>query len=215
MARIDDFVRYVKDYAEPKTPCFISPNNLSVQIVFDAGTPDNPCKPTHYAKMELEMEPEHEALFSVVNTRQLTQADVINFIEDNVHCITPMVNESAVDPLQALAAFRSLTINEAQSTTSELHDQAQSVSLLSGVEAASKKAHPLPTSLVFTYTPALGLQPQTIPLRVIVTADNGKAAIKLRPVQWSQHMKRITDDFESVLKAALDDSVTLYVADLN
>lgn len=189
---------------------FIDVNGMTARIYFNLHTPEGKAgHADHFAEVKLETSAAYGALMKYAHT-PLDQRALHDFLEDwNLH-ITALYNgePDASKPLSAaLAAIRSITVETARQSTSDVRDMGSTRSAMETVDARSK--HTLPSGFIFECQPYAGLPSVPFHLRLGVTTGDDKVSLILRVQQREAIREAIGENFRRTLENLVGQDATL------
>ena len=207
----DDFVTYCKrwDTAE----CFINPEDMTATAIFNLGTLVNPGHADHTASLKMRKTAPMAEL-EKVDGRAMSQKGFAEWLEEWVPYLTILdgIGEDAkvIDPIQAIAAVRSVTIAARAEQTNEEGDRKSSRSRFAEVEAKTRGVDP--ALIRFRCEPYHGLDARDFSLRISILTGDDTPHFKLRVLQMEAEEEDMAAEFQEKLQAAFEDTnVTTYI----
>ena len=208
---IDEFIEYVSKHGDMDSSCvFIDAENMTAHAILDHGTPEEPQWGRHNALLRLTAEPEYEALIKN-NDCQYSQANFIDFVEEYKEYVRFIdANDIELDYKEALKSLRSL---KAESTNSQAQNSGNFSESRSALESLEIKAadRELPWGFLFECTPFENLNPVVFTAQLRAKKSGNEIALKYRLFQANETKKSITENFKTLLTAALVDEVNVYI----
>ncbi|MBN8921622.1 MAG: hypothetical protein BGP10_15850 [Rhodanobacter sp. 68-29] len=209
-----DFAGYVtrtheNGLAQGQPQGFIDPANMACAVFFNLGDGEHAGHADHTASLKLKPTAAYAALRAAL-AKAHDQRSLHDFIEDWRDAIVPM---TAGEPdttrriPSVLAAVRSITIDEARSSTHDDRDFGATRSTMESVDA--KSAHTLPSGLVFRCAPYEGLPGREFRLRLGVSTGADKLVLVLRMQQAEAVEEAIAADFRAALADKLSTACSL------
>jgi uncharacterized protein YfdQ (DUF2303 family) len=212
---IADFAEYAQKHAsiadtgEKAAAVFVDKDAMKASAVLNLGTTDEPGHADNLAIVVLEKSAAYSALLAIANGQARKQTEVAEFLEDWAHVITCRVDDEILPTGQAVAAVRTITIEQARKATSTEQQLGAERSAFESVQASSE--HKLPTYIDFTVDPPyFGLSARTLTMRLsIITGD--KPLIVLRIIKLQEHQELMAAEFAGLVRAALDDELPVAI----
>ena len=205
-AYILPFAEYTKAYGDLGATVFVNAANMSARAVLDLGTTAHPGHADNTASLKLESTAAFAALTNL-NARALRQATAAEFFEDwSNHAELSFFHDA--DPLttkQAIAAIRSITIEQARKVDSEEQQLSASRTAFESVKASSKET--LPTLIYFTTKPYPELQPRQFVLRLGVNTGDSTPTITMRVQNMEQHTEEMGAELVALISAHFGDGL--------
>lgn len=199
---IDDFVGYAEEFDQVGAKCFVDPDRVSAEIVFDIGTEEQPLHQDHTASLKLQKTSAYSAFLNLHGSK-MYQKDSSDFIEDFGEFIEVIANDNEKMSVgQAANAINKITIEAARSMTSEVGDFSESMSAMEKAEV--KGAKKFPSVLLFTCTPYTGLSKREFMVKISVLTGEEKPRLSFRVVQLETHQEDIANEFKEILVGKFD-----------
>lgn len=188
---------------------FVDKDHMKATAVLNLGGPDQPGHADNLAIVVLEKSAAYEALLAIANGQPRKQTDVAEFLEDWQHVVICRAGDDGIPVGQAVAAVRTITIEQARKTNSTEQQLGAERSAFESVQASSE--HKLPTFIEFHVDPPyFGLSPRTLTLRLsILTGD--KPLIVLRIIKLQEHQEQMAAEFADLVRAALDEELPVAI----
>lgn len=203
----ESFAQYVHQHQEPGCSIFIDPEEMSANAVLNLGTPAEPGHADNRATLTLRETPAYTTLRSLCKFAE-SQQKIAEWLEDWQDIITAHVApETASDedsiPGQikirtAIAAIRSLTIEQAKSVGTTVGNLNASASTFESI--AAKSVHTIPTRLCITTPTHEGLEPRAIQVRLGILTGDKAPTISLRIIREGDLQESIAKEFEEKLR---------------
>jgi uncharacterized protein YfdQ (DUF2303 family) len=181
-----DFAAYTLAHKEPGASVFINADNMAAVAVLNLGTPEAPGHADNLAQLKPKRTAAYTALLSVANGTPLKQSQVAEFIEDWRDSIVCSHGDETVPTTQAIAAVRSITIEE-----------------LRKMESTEQQ-------LRFTCEPYAGFYSRQFDVRISVQAGD-KPALVLRIIKQEWHNEDMANELAHQVRDVLHDSVPTLV----
>ncbi|MEW5250334.1 DUF2303 family protein [Microbulbifer sp. 2201CG32-9] len=163
---LEDFVSYCLGFGSDQSACFIDPEDMAAQAVFNLGSVSEPGHGDFTANLRLFKTAELEALLKL-NGSHCDQKYMAEFMEDYTDSITYYSSSGEVIPnSKAVAAIRRLTIESSRKEEHETQDFSASRSALEKIEARSDEG--LPAGFRFECIPYNGLNSRSFDLRLSI-----------------------------------------------
>lgn len=204
---IADFATYTKANADETedglkaASVFVDKDAMKATAVLNLGKPQAPGHADNTAVVLLEKTAAYEALLAIANGQPRKQSDVAEFLEDWAHDIVCRVDGELLPTGQAVAAVRTITIEQARKTNSNEQQLGAERSAFESVQASSE--FKLPTYIDFRAEIYRGLAVRTMTLRLsIITGD--KPLIVLRIIKLQEHQEDMAAEFAGLVREALD-----------
>ncbi len=197
--RIDDFCIYVDHEKTNDTAIFVAPDGKKTVAVIDYGNHSFPQWGDHRATLTLKETPEFEALQALCK-RELSQRDIIEWIEDWSATITPHINGSEITPLAAITALRKVKIDQKASATVTDQNFQAARSTMEMIEASSADG-PLPNGLDLTCNIYESTALRTIRTRLAMKTGGDKPYFTLRIIAIEIHMRDIANEIHGRIKS--------------
>lgn len=203
---LNDFAEYAKRRAETgsaKVPVFIDAEKRSAQAFFNLGNELSPGHADDIALLTLPPTAAFAALLAIEGKR-LTQADLIDWIEDWREQMAPRLQDGAEEPssiAKAIAAIRTITVKATSETESDTRDFGARRTAMDDVEARSRGV--LPAGFTFQCAPCAGLSLITAQLRLAVITAGDKPTLSLRVIGREALLEGVAQDFKAVLDGKL------------
>lgn len=202
--RLADFCRYVKAEAEgglSDAACFVAPNGSGADAVLDYGTHSAPLWGSHRAELRMRHTAEFTALDEITR-RPLTQRDLIDFIEDWAHILTPVRGDDEISLPQALAAIRRVDIKQTKNVGHEQGDWGATRSSMEQIEAKSGD-QALPDGFQVRCRVYPHTAERTITARLSLLTGDDTPRLRLRILGREQLMQEIAEEIEQAISTEL------------
>lgn len=197
-----DFFEYAQEYDNANAKCFIDPEQMSANLVFDLGDIAAPQHQNHKAKLSLKKTEAYRALLSI-SGRSLQQKESGDFIEDwGDHLTINSTSGEVMTPAQASKKLRDLTIEAARSVNSKVDDFGQQASGFDSIEAKNSDA--LPSFIDFKCTPFQGLTATNFQLRLSIITSEDRPKISLRVIKLEATQEEIAAEFKALVLAGFE-----------
>ncbi|NID15010.1 DUF2303 family protein [Luteibacter yeojuensis] len=208
---IEAFVSYVQ--AHPGGEGFVNTENVSAKVYFNIGTTDAPGHADWTGELKLKHTPEFSALLQV-NGRKLTQRDLVDFIEDWGHCITPFDKDGQpIKPSVALGAIRNISIKASNESNHQERDFGARRSAVEDIEASAENG--VPYSFGFVAIPYPGLMQRSFTMRLSILTSGEKPLLVLRIISIESAVEAIAQEFKRTLEAQVGDAATLVLGNFS
>lgn len=162
---VEEFGKYLAKNSHKDTVVFVDQEHLTARGIIDCGNQENPLWGEHKASVVLDETPEYEVLRTHEGSR-LKQKDFIEFCEEwRDFIVFRDMNRQPIDSDEALAALRRITVNEKNTSTSEINTHKQSVSEFDEIEITALNGRP-PVYFSYTCRPAEELHEMTAMCRL-------------------------------------------------
>lgn len=196
------------------TQTFIDPEKVSATAFFNLGDFEHAGHADHKAILALKATAAYSALQLVsAPTNLMNQRQLHDFLEDWRDIIVPVYGEEE-DPKRfasALAAVRSITIEQARSVNLAESDFGAKRSAMESIDA--KSDHVLPSRFTFKTAPYEGFSERKFYLRLGVNTGNAGEQLRLtlRVQQAEKVAEEITAEFRNLLDAQISAASALFV----
>lgn len=197
--RIDEFCAYIRHQMTlDATAIFIGPNGLAAKAVIDYGSHDAPQWGDHTATLDLPLTPEYTALKALCAT-DLTQRDLIEYLEDWGNIVTPRVDGQDSSLGAALDAIRKVEIaQKAVATHSETHFAAARTAM-EEIEARSGAGR-LPSDILVRCPLVHGTTTQPIQARLSLLTGSDKPKFRARIIALELLQKALAEEVEQLIR---------------
>lgn len=207
-ALLEEFTEYVAATTEEAGgvdgyACFVDPETMSAQVIFDLGDIDAPGHCDHTAKLKLKRTSTYNEVLKI-NGDKLEQRQLAEWMEDWVDVLTATNEHGETMPMSAaIAAIRRITIGSSAEATSEETSFSSRRSAMAEVEA--KNRDQLPAFLQFICEPYQGLKERTFTLRLnVITGE--KPRIGVRIVRLETAEEEMAKELEELLRQGFEDT---------
>lgn len=202
--RIGEFCDYIKHQVMPGvTVIFIDPNGLDAKAIIDYGSHEAPQWGDHTATLALPLTPEYAALKALCG-KDLTQRDLIEYLEDWGNIITPRTDGTDISLASALDAIRKVEISQkASATHTEAHFSAARTAM-EEIEARSGAGR-LPSDIIVHCPLVHGTAAQSIQARLSLLTGSEKPRFRARIVALDLLKKALADEVEQLIRAEFAD----------
>lgn len=195
-----DFGAYVTAHASPGATVFVKPISMAATAVLNLGSPEAPGHADDVAELCAESTAAYTALTKIANGAPFGQRAVAEFLEDWAPNIACANDDGPINPAQAIAAVRRVTIEgmrRLETTTSALSESRSAFEQVT----ASSSGTPFPTRIEFRCTPYHGLEERTFSIRVGVRADEKSPGITMRIVTPEQHAEEMAEELAAIVRS--------------
>lgn len=194
---IDDFVRYVKANGWVGSTCFINPEKMTANAIFNLGNHYEPGHADFTALLKLDMTAEYKELLKY-NGQPMPQKVFAEWAEDWRELIAFHDSEGSTIPAsRAISAIRRLTIESVRKENHEVGDFNASRSALESIEAKSDDG--IPAGFKFTCNPYNGLPTHYFQCRVSILKGGEAPRLTFRVVQLELETERLSEIFMKIL----------------
>lgn len=197
---IEDFVVYTTLNHEDGATVFVDAGEMRATAVLNLGNTNAAGHADNTATLNLQPTAAYLALKRIVDGKR-AQRDVAEFIEDWIGLVECFSDDEKLQPKQAIAAVRAVTIEGLRRTESQEQSLSASRGTFESVTASSKT--PLPTFIYFTCEPYQGLSERTFVLRLGVITSDEKPALLLRVVKAEEHQEEMARELTGKVRDRL------------
>jgi uncharacterized protein YfdQ (DUF2303 family) len=195
--RLEDFCRYAKAESESSdedAAVFVLPDGSGAKAIMDYGCHTAPLWGKHSAVLEMRPTAEFASLRKA-SASPLGQRELIDWLEDWSHIVTPYRGDDTLSLTKALATIRRVDIKQSKSATHEQNDWSAARSSMEQIEARSGEES-MPEGFrvrcqVYPHT-----QERDITVRLSLLTGDDKPRLRLRIVGLDALMKAIADEIE-------------------
>lgn len=203
-ALVEDFAAYVKDNGG--TVCFLNPETRTARTIFDLGTLEQPGHWEHKAVLMTAITPEFHALESA-NGQMQPHRSFIEFMEDwRAFWSAVDAEGNEIPQPKAIAALRSMTVENITKAASEVDDMAERRSSMESIEARSQEVQI--HRFLFDLVPLEGFSIRRIECRFGFRAHNG-LHLGISIIGKGQLDKELSEEFQAIVAEQLPD-LTIY-----
>lgn len=202
----DDFAEYVQAHAEAGASVFVDAENMTAVAVLNLGEPTTPGHADNLAKLVGKKTAAYLALLAIVD-KPLPQQRLAEFMEDWGDCVSCFIDDGEIPNKQGIAAVRSITIDAARKTNSNVGDLQADTSVFDSVAASSK--HQLPSRISFECEPFVGLTERKFLLRLSVTTTD-KPLLTVRIAQFEAELEAMADELGDRVRDAIGSTVPVF-----
>lgn len=193
---IDEFINYAIKYEQDGAQCFIDPDVMTAEAIFDLGTQAEPGHCKHQAKLKLKPTADFRALKEIDGERN-AQKVLAEWIEDyscNLQAFEG--NGTPIDISVASAAVRNMTFEHKRGGDSSVEDFSASQSEYESMAIRTKEEYPMPAVFKFTCIPYHGLSERSFELRMSAI---GNQTLVLRIKKLEAHVEAMGEEFKSII----------------
>lgn len=199
---IGEFHNYCKDQLETFThfPVFVDGPEMQAKAIIDYGTADLPGHCRFNATVQLERTALYKALLNKIHETRYTQRDMAELLEEYASHVDVIVEtDKGKEPValpKALAAIRSMSVDNVRNVSSEQNSYSESASVL---EKQSVNANSIkPVAFSFTCMPYNELKERTFLVRMSpITRDGISFSLKVLTLEETQ--EDIAQEFKAKL----------------
>jgi len=199
---IADFCEYNKQFDKKGARCFINPDDMSAETIFDLGTDLEPLHQQNKAQIKLKK----TAIFAEISKlsgAKLSQQLAAEFIEDWGEFLSVTNNEGNEMELSLAAkSFRDLTIEAARQVNSKVNDFGANMSSMEKIEAQNQSQ--IPAFISVTCIPFHHMQQRTFIMRVSILTTE-KPQILLRITKLESVEESMAEEFKKILEKSFED----------
>lgn len=196
---VDDFVNYTTAKAADGAECFVYPEKMTATSVLNLGTLHAPGHADSTAMMELKATAAFDAI-RMINGNATDQQQLAEWLEDWRDSITGLTSsEQQLSASQVIAAIRRITIKAGRTSEHTEGQLSASRSSMEQVEASSN-SEPLPSFILFTCKPYMGLGDRTFALRLTLREKDDQPLLALRIIRPEQHEEEMAEEFAALLQ---------------
>lgn len=206
---VADFARYTDLNAEVGACVFVDQASMKAVAVLNMGEPDEPGHADNVAVYKAKATAAFTALGAVAHGRGLTQQQVAEFLEDWQPLIQCEREGEVVATPKAIAAVRKITIEALKKLESTEQQLSASRSAFEKVEATSTE--PLPTLILFTTVPYVGLAARSFALRLGILTGDKAPSITLRIANAERHAEEMATELANLVREAIGDDTPVMV----
>ncbi|MAX54464.1 MAG: hypothetical protein CL537_02940 [Alcanivoracaceae bacterium] len=196
---VDDFVNYTSAKADDGAECFVYPEDMSATAVLNLGDLSTPGHADSKAVMKLKSTAAFDAL-NKIDGRVSDQQQLAEWLEDWRDSITGLTSdEQQLSASKVIAAIRRITIKAGRTSEHTEGQLSASRSSMEQVEASSN-SEPLPSFILFTCKPYMGLGERTFALRLTLREKDDQPLLALRIIRPEQHEEEMAEEFAALLQ---------------
>ncbi|QFT53514.1 DUF2303 family protein [Microbulbifer sp. THAF38] len=209
---LEDFEQYCMDFGNESAKCFVDPESMTAQTIFNLGTTQEPGHADFSAKLRLIKTAEFKALLQLNGDRS-SQKNMAEFMEDyadNILCYT--ADGEAINTSKAIAAVRRLTIESSRKEDHSVEDFKSSRSALENIEARSDEG--LPAGFKFECVPYNGLESRSFDLRLSILTGGDAPRLTARIKRLEAIQEAMGRELQQSLSSVLVQSqMKTYIGD--
>ena len=199
-AEFTKYIEYYQNQGKSELICFIHPNEMMAQVIFDLGDHFIPGHAEHQALLNLDPTSAYLALKEIEGSK--TQTTVIQWLEDwrdNLKLYGE--NETDIPIKPAIAALRRINIKTQKESehTEEVFRSARST--LEQIEANNHEN--MPTHFIMKIVPYFGLDMMEISFRMTLLLEEKNPGFLIQMVKAEQVREVMMDQFKSKLMGYL------------
>jgi uncharacterized protein YfdQ (DUF2303 family) len=195
------FCAYLIKHAEAGATAFVNPERINSTAVLNLGSPTEPGHADNLAVLAPTKTAAYAALTSVANGGGQAQRTIAEFLEDWAGQIQCFNDAGEIQPGQAVAAVRKITIEALRKQESQEQSLSATRSALESVTASSTE--PLPTVIYFRCLPYAELRERTFVLRLGVLTGDKAPSIVLRIVKPEEHAEQMSQELAELIEQGL------------
>lgn len=198
--RISEFCAYIKHHMVVEaTVIFVSPSGLEAKAIIDYGSHDAPQWGDHTATLALPLTLEFTALKALC-AKDITQRDLIEYLEDWGNIITPRIEGNDVSLAAALDAIRKVEISQKAIATHTEANFAAARTAMEEIEARSSGGR-LPSDIIVRCPLVNGTTTQPIQARLALLTGSDKPKFRARIVALESLQKALAEEVEQLIRA--------------
>jgi uncharacterized protein YfdQ (DUF2303 family) len=137
---LDSYVNYVNENQTENAELFIDKNDMKAKAIFDLYDDDGtPRTAEHRAIFEAQASPEFMAINALLNARQISQEEIVEFAEDwgDTFIFIDTTGED-VSPIAAINSLRNMRVTAKSDSESSVTEMTQSRSRTANIEAKGR-----------------------------------------------------------------------------
>lgn len=186
-----------------KLPCFVDPERMRAEIIFDMGTEELPGHCEHRAVLTLTRTAPYQALLKIDGEAK-TQRQLAEWLEDYAAYLCPWTDEDtgSMTMPAAVTAIRRIVVDAKSEVDNSEKKFGATRSTLESVDITSRDT-PLPIGFKFSTEPYADLSEREFILRLSVTTSNGTPACRLRLVRHEEAVEEMAQEFKTRLDTEL------------
>ncbi|WP_240531897.1 DUF2303 family protein [Salinivibrio sp. YCSC6] len=195
-SHIEEFVNYSIKYEIDGSQCFINPDVMTAEAIFDLGTQSMPGHCNHKAHLKLKPTADFQEL-KEINDERLSQKVLAEWIEDFSDNLQAFERDGTViDIAVASAAIRNMTFEHKRGGESSVDDFSASQSEYESMAIRTKEEYPMPAVFKFTCAPYHGLSERSFELRM---STIGNQTLVLRIKKLEAHVEAMGEEFKGII----------------
>ncbi len=191
------FATYTKAHAEDGACVFIHATDMQATAVLNLGTPDAPGHADNLAKLTPIKTAAYRALLAITRG-PITQQQAAEFFEDWAGELQFFTDDAQINPRQAVAAVRRITIEALAKIDSEEQSLSATRSAFESVTASSKE--PIPTRVYFRCQPYADLRSRDFVLRLGVLTGEKTPRLVLRVLKEEEHLEEMAEELGHLVR---------------
>lgn len=209
--RLEDFCNYVSEerLTDNNSSVFILPDGSGAEGIIDYGTHNNPLWGHHRAKLAMKHTPEFAALLSAC-ARDLSQRDLIDFIEDWQHVLTPFDGETATSVATAIQKIQRIDITAKATQTNTVGDMKHQRTAFEEIEAKSADGAP-PSAFAMTCQVYPCTRSRDVRARLSLKTGGDKPSFRLRIIGEDALRKDVAKEIDLEIRMRLGNDVRTFV----
>lgn len=210
--RLEDFCRYVsaESLTEQMSAVFIRPDGSGATGIIDFGDHGQPLWGHHTAELTMCMTPEFAALNAACK-RDLSQRDLIDWLEDWQHIVTPFDEaDQSMTTARAIQLIQRIDIKAIANKTSQVGNFSSEQSTLGRIEAKSGETTP-PALFGVTCQVYPCTRSRDVRARLTLKTSGDKPAFRLRIIGEDALRKEVADEIDLEIKTRLGDKARTFV----
>lgn len=209
--RLEDFCNYVSEehLTESNSAVFVLPDGSGAEGIIDYGTHNDPLWGHHRAKLTMKYTPEFAALLAAC-ARDLSQRDLIDFIEDWQHVLTPFDGETATSVATALQKIQRIDIKASATQTNTVGDMKHQRTAFEEIEAKSADGAP-PSAFAMTCQVYPCTRSRDVRARLSLKTGGDKPTFRLRIIGEDALRKEVAEEIDFEIRGRLGKDVRTFV----
>lgn len=201
---VSSYVDYCMEFDKAGAKCFVNPDLMYANTIFDLGSEQEPLHQRHTASLSLTKTAPYQALINI-NAKELSQKAATEFIEDFSDFVRLCSKEGEkIDTGPGIARLRALTIEKLQNVSSVTEQFSESMSAFEKIEAKQKEY--LPSFMVFTCVPYGALGPRDFRLRISLLTSDAKPKFKFHIIMLETQEEEMAEEFRQILQDVFENA---------
>lgn len=209
--RLEDFCGYIsqEQLTENNTAVFVLPDGSGAEGIIDYGTHEAPLWGHHRARLTMKHTPEFAALLAA-SARDLSQRDLIDFLEDWQHVVTPFDGDTATALSTAIQKIQRIDVTAKATQTNTVGDMKHSRTAFEEIEAKSADGAP-PSAFAMTCQVYPCTRSRDVRARLSLKTGGDKPTFRLRIIGEDALRKDVAEEIDLEIRARLGKDVRTFV----
>ena len=212
---IDSFAKYVATFNANTAAGFVSPGDMSAQVVFNVGTIDEPGHADNIAQLDLCRTAAYSAFLSHTNGRH-SQQHMAEFIEDwRDHITMTDENGDSIDVMKGLRAIRLTKVDANKQDVYGTQHFSVNKSALEQLDITGGDNLPLPSYINFTCEPYRGLADRTFSTRLSVSFGEKEILFNMNKLLHEKHREEMLEEFKKSVTELVGAGIPVYIGEFS